>query len=162
MALGTQLEQNDVLISGNSVFRFIVQSDCILVVYNDELGITFWSSGTSSSNGCRLSVQSDCNLVLHETSGSVLWTTGTRRKCTTGAFRVNDDGTVELVGTLVSGCRSQMDVFRESPCREATRFAQQTAIFVQCYRTIATSSFMTATVARFGRRVLLVRLPSAS
>nr|CAD1817666.1 unnamed protein product [Ananas comosus var. bracteatus] len=84
------LYTNDVLFGGQSLtngnFRFTMQTDCNLVLYDG--GSAIWSSGTyRKGTGCYVKMQSDGNLVVYNGSNNALWASNTDRGgATTFAF----------------------------------------------------------------------------
>ncbi|XP_020101373.1 mannose-specific lectin-like [Ananas comosus] len=76
------LYTNDVLFGGQSLtngnFRFTMQTDCNLVLYDG--GSAIWSSGTyRKGTGCYVKMQSDGNLVVYNGSNNALWASNTDR-----------------------------------------------------------------------------------
>lgn len=120
-SLGARLEMGDELTAFN--FRFVVQSDCNLVIYNSIPERVMWASGTSSSKGCHLSIQNDCNVALYESDGALLWRTATNGKCTSGELVLGYDGRLVLEGN------SREELWESHRSRMRTRLFQGGEIY---------------------------------
>ncbi|CAL9763195.1 unnamed protein product [Musa acuminata subsp. burmannicoides] len=75
------LYTDETLYTGQSLtygsYRFIIQSDCNLVLYDS--GNAVWSSGTDNRGyNCILKMQADGNLVIYS-NGNALWASNTSR-----------------------------------------------------------------------------------
>jgi hypothetical protein len=83
----------------NIPFVFNNQTDEKLVVYNESVSPyqVMWKTGTQSASPAFLSVQPDANLVYYDTSGSVIWASGT------------DVDMPPMVPTLSNGATSRFD-----------------------------------------------------
>ncbi|XP_068160655.1 B-type lectin plumieribetin-like [Antennarius striatus] len=62
MSKNDELRRGDSLISNNKMFEAIFQDDGNFVIYTK--GEALWASGTNASEGFRLCLQGDCNLVI--------------------------------------------------------------------------------------------------
>lgn len=79
--------------SENSQFRFIMQDDGNLVLYQG--GTALWASHTVGSGATRAIMQADGNLALRSSSYTPVWSTGTRNNhC--ARLRIQDDGNVVI------------------------------------------------------------------
>lgn len=91
---GERLTTNQYLQSANGSYRFILQSDGNVVLYNTS-SRALWASNTVGTGGVTLNMQGDGNLVLRNASGSSVWSSKTYN---TGANRaiMRDDGNFVL------------------------------------------------------------------
>ncbi|XP_068604075.1 B-type lectin plumieribetin-like [Brachionichthys hirsutus] len=95
MSRNDELRRGDSLVSNNGRWKAIFQDDGNFVIYDD--GKATWASDTNGSDGFRLCLQGDCNLVLYSQNGGVVWTTDTYTSETNMChLQLTDDGKLEL------------------------------------------------------------------
>jgi len=73
---GKQLLINQSLISGDGMFKLILQSDGNLVLYQSG-NIARWHTHTNGSSVSRAIMQTDGNFVIYSPSNKVVWHTNT-------------------------------------------------------------------------------------
>lgn len=95
---GERLTSNQYLQSSNGNYRFILQSDGNVVLYNAS-NRPLWASNTVGKGGVTLNLQGDGNLVLRNTGGSSVWSTGTHGKGANRAVMQNDANVVLLTSS---------------------------------------------------------------
>ncbi|KAG6545093.1 hypothetical protein Mapa_013476 [Marchantia paleacea] len=89
---GMRLNSDQSTTSKNGVYKFIMQSDCNLVLYHNSVGALWASKTQGSASGCYMELQADGNAVVY--GGSVArWASGTSGR-NDGAhyIDVQDDG----------------------------------------------------------------------
>jgi len=92
------LYQGEFLQSPNGKFKFILQADGNLVLYEGKKAL--WSSETNGKSAKKLVMQSDGNLVLYSPNGPV-WATNTSGN--PGAYLVlQDDGNLVIYRAIWS------------------------------------------------------------
>ncbi|XP_039140857.1 mannose-specific lectin-like [Dioscorea cayenensis subsp. rotundata] len=74
------LYSGESLLSGQALYyasyTFIMQSDCNLVEYDN--GKAIWASGTNGrGTNCRVTMQSDGNLVIYDNNNKAVWASNT-------------------------------------------------------------------------------------
>lgn len=108
--LAANAAAEDILFNGESLntggflesgpYRFIMQSDCNLVLYVNRTR-ALWSSGTNGrGTSCRATLQNNGNLVV--LSGSdVVWTSNSARGSNNYRLIVQSDGNVVIYGAAL-------------------------------------------------------------
>ncbi|MFN8488821.1 MAG: hypothetical protein U0350_14560 [Caldilineaceae bacterium] len=94
---GEHLNNGEVLISENGLFKLGLQSDGNLVLYRLMAAAyqARWASGTNGHKIAHANMQGDGNLVLRGPDGSAVWATGTEGN--PGAFlQIQNDGNVVI------------------------------------------------------------------
>ena len=77
--------------SPNGRYRLALQTDGNLVLYDDEVGVDLWSTGTEGTVVRQALMQTDGNFVIYDAGGAAIWSTGTQGH--QGArLAVQDDG----------------------------------------------------------------------
>ena len=77
--------------SPNGRYRLALQTDGNLVLYDDEVGVNLWSTGTEGTVVRQALMQTDGNFVIYDAGGAAIWSTGTQGH--QGArLAVQDDG----------------------------------------------------------------------
>ncbi|XP_062860629.1 B-type lectin plumieribetin-like [Trichomycterus rosablanca] len=101
LSMNTELRKGDLLVSNNGEYKAILQEDGNFVVYGWK---PLWHTNTArNTEGLRLIMQGDCNLVLYANRKPV-WQTNTVNKSplmcrltlTNDGFLVVDNDMVEL------------------------------------------------------------------
>jgi len=84
--------------SANAMFKFNIQPDGNLVVYQQPDSTPMWSSGTpgNDATGGRFGVQMDGNMVYRFADGTVIWHATTHTYSTPGKLVLQDDGDLVL------------------------------------------------------------------
>nr|XP_046227500.1 mannose-specific lectin-like [Scatophagus argus] len=89
-----ELRRGDFLVSNNGEFKAIFQDDGNFVVYGWK---PVWASGTDGSDGFRLCVQGNCNVVMYNQQDEPRWSTGTGKlESNMCHLQLTNDGTLEL------------------------------------------------------------------
>jgi cytochrome c peroxidase len=91
LKVNEKLSQSQFLESSNGAYRFNLQGDGNLVLREQSSGDALWSSKTNGTNGTRLSMQTDGNLVLYTSSNAAVWASGTNGTGAT-SFTIQNDG----------------------------------------------------------------------
>ncbi|HEX8581258.1 MAG TPA: CHAP domain-containing protein, partial [Acidimicrobiales bacterium] len=86
---GEGLRAGHLLESANGQYRFAMQGDGNLVLYNTS-SRPLWATGTAGSAGAWAVMQGDGNLVVYSASGAPLWSSATGSAGS--SFVVQDDG----------------------------------------------------------------------
>jgi hypothetical protein len=97
LAPGQFLMAGETLVSTNQRYRFALQTDGNLVLYDIDTAI--WSSGTYGASVTALAMQTDANLVIYGPGGAV-WSSGSYHKATNAGLTVQNDGNVVVYGTV--------------------------------------------------------------
>jgi hypothetical protein len=72
-------------------YRLALQTDGNLVLYDDEVGVDLWSTGTEGTVVTQALMQADGNFVIYDATGTAIWSTGTQGN--PGArLAIQDDG----------------------------------------------------------------------
>lgn len=95
LVMGEQLTPGQSVWSANRRFRFVLQTDGNLVLYDNARNRALWATGTNGRRVTRAVMQVDGNLVLYNGHVAV-WSTRTRSRGAT--LVVQDDGNVVLYG----------------------------------------------------------------
>ncbi|MEI6429483.1 MAG: trypsin-like peptidase domain-containing protein [Pseudanabaena sp. ELA607] len=95
LKIGEDMRIGRTLTSANSCFSLIMQSDGNLVLYENLISQSLWSSDSAGKGGQKVQFQRDGNLVLFNSMGNVLWKSDTHGQ---GASRlqVQNDGNVVI------------------------------------------------------------------
>ena len=98
LAPGQTLNPGDEIRSPSGQYRFVMQGDGNLVLYNTaDGGTSFWASNTPYAPGANATLQTDGNLVVSMPDGRVVWSSGTYNH--PGAVLLaQDDGNVVVYG----------------------------------------------------------------
>lgn len=110
LVLGNVVVAEEMLFSGenlnagefleNGPYRFIMQTDCNLVLYMNQTR-ALWSSRTDGrGTSCRATLQNDGNLVVFSGTASV-WNSGTARGSNNYRLIVQSDGNVVIYGAAL-------------------------------------------------------------
>ena len=94
---GGVLLAGEMLVSSNQRYRFAMQTDGNLVLY--DIASPTWSSGTFGAAVTHLVMQTDANLVIYGPAGAV-WASGTSLKATNAGLFVQNDGNVVIYGQV--------------------------------------------------------------
>lgn len=94
LAVGEQLNPALYLSSSNNAYKFILQPDGNIVLYNASNQVR-WASDTQGKGGTKLVLQGDGNLVLYTASGTAVWSSGTAGSAASKLV-VLDNGNVVL------------------------------------------------------------------
>lgn len=97
MTSGQQLNTEGYLSSANKSYKFVLQGDGNVVLYNAS-GQVRWASDTNGKGGTRLVLQGDGNLVLYSASGAAVWSSNTPGS-NASKLVVQDGGNVVLLNT---------------------------------------------------------------
>jgi hypothetical protein len=97
MSAGQQINSDQYLSSSNKAYKFILQADGNIVLYNASNQVR-WSSDTQGKGGTKLVLQSDGNLVLYTASGTPVWSSGTNGSAAS-KLAILDNGNVVLTTT---------------------------------------------------------------
>ncbi|XP_073344783.1 B-type lectin plumieribetin-like [Pagrus major] len=91
-----ELHRGEYLLSKNGRWKAVFQDDGNFVLYDD--GRAVWASDTSGSDGFRLCMQPDCNLVIYDRTSDPKWATNTCQSNEVEMCRVmlSDDGKLRL------------------------------------------------------------------
>ncbi len=89
---GQRLAVGQELMSPNQYFRFVMQGDGNVVLY-DKANHAMWASNTANKGGNRLIMQGDGNLVLYTAANKPIWASNTANHAG-AAVRMQDDGNV--------------------------------------------------------------------
>ncbi|MDO8793020.1 MAG: pre-peptidase C-terminal domain-containing protein, partial [Vicinamibacterales bacterium] len=91
---GGRLLAGQAIVSPNSRYRLVYQSDGNLVLYDNTAGTATWFAGTSGAPG-QVVLQTDGNMVIYSAGNAALWFTGTPGN--PGAFlALQSDGNLVL------------------------------------------------------------------
>lgn len=91
---GQELQIGKRLESNNGMYKFVMQHDGNLVLYN-QVGKALWASGTHNVAIRRCIMQTDGNLVLYRYDGKPAWNSGTHGK-PNSTLIVQNDGNVVI------------------------------------------------------------------
>ncbi|XP_068604121.1 B-type lectin plumieribetin-like [Brachionichthys hirsutus] len=95
MSKNDELRRGDFMVSNNGRWKAIFQDDANFVIYDD--GEATWASNTCGSDGFRLCLQGDCNLVLYSQNDGAVWSTDTYTlEANMCRLQMTDDGKLEL------------------------------------------------------------------
>ncbi|OVA04945.1 Bulb-type lectin domain [Macleaya cordata] len=84
----------------NEPYKFIMQSDCNLVLYKN--GAARWNSGTNGRGAdCYVVLQNDGNLVILSGQGGVIWASQSNRGLNTYRLVLQTDGNVVIYGGAI-------------------------------------------------------------
>uniref|UniRef100_A0A671Y2N7 Mannose-specific lectin-like n=1 Tax=Sparus aurata TaxID=8175 RepID=A0A671Y2N7_SPAAU len=91
-----ELQRGEYLMSNNGRWKAVLQDDGNFVLYDD--GKVVWASNTHGSDGYRLCMQPDCNLVIYNRGNVPKWATNTYQPKEVEMCRVvlTDEGKLEL------------------------------------------------------------------
>ncbi|PTQ26433.1 hypothetical protein MARPO_1717s0001 [Marchantia polymorpha] len=145
---GMRLSSGQFVMSQNRVYRFIMQADCNLVLYQTGVG-PLWDSNTiGSASDCYMELQSDGDAVVYG-GGVARWASGTGGR-NDGAHRIDvqDDGSTVMYneaneaiwatntssGRITQGMRLSSGQFVESRNR-VYRFIMQADCNLVLYQT---------------------------
>ncbi|CAL9119590.1 unnamed protein product [Musa textilis] len=97
------LYTDETLYTGQSLtygsYRFTIQSDCNLVLYDSDRAV--WSSGTDNRGyNCILKMQADGNLVIYS-NGNALWASDTSRGQANYILVLQRDRNVVIYGPAI-------------------------------------------------------------
>ncbi|XP_040022993.2 B-type lectin plumieribetin [Gasterosteus aculeatus] len=85
-----ELRKGDFLISNNKEWKAVFQEDGNFVIYGWK---PFWASDTSGSDGMRVCMQEDCNLVMYNKSDQPKWhTNSSKPKSNMCRLRLTNEG----------------------------------------------------------------------
>ncbi|KAF5182869.1 Mannose-binding lectin [Thalictrum thalictroides] len=101
----------DILFSGESLnanefietgpYRFIMQTDCNLVLYVNRTR-ALWNSRTNGrGTSCRATMQNNGNLVVLSGTGDVVWSSGSARGPNNYRLIIQGDGNVVIYGAAL-------------------------------------------------------------
>ena len=99
---GETLTENQKLISLNGKYSLIMQDDGNAVIYRqvNNSRPAIWATGTNGQGkGCKFICQTDGNLVIYNSSGTPVWSSGTYGKPISGLIMQNDGNLVLYNGT---------------------------------------------------------------
>jgi hypothetical protein len=97
---GATLHPGEELLSPGGIYGLLMQWDGNLVMYSCPPGgnsggsscpYALWSLGTSGRPGNVLTMQTDGNLVVYDTAGRPVWSTGSFGSGSSNVFRMQDD-----------------------------------------------------------------------
>ncbi|XP_068604118.1 B-type lectin plumieribetin-like [Brachionichthys hirsutus] len=95
MSKNDELRRGDFMVSNNGRWKAIFQDDANFVIYDD--GEATWASNTCRSDGFRLCLQGNCNLVLYNKNNVARWMSKSGRLETNMChLQLTDDGKLEL------------------------------------------------------------------
>jgi subtilisin family serine protease len=93
---GQALTAGQQLVSGNGLYRLVMQGDGNLVLYN-QINQALWHLGTFGNPGAFLVFQGDGNVVLYRANGTPLWQTVSYGTAANN-FLVQNDSNIVLYG----------------------------------------------------------------
>ncbi|XP_068160401.1 B-type lectin plumieribetin-like [Antennarius striatus] len=95
MSKNDELRKGDSLQSNNGKWVAIFQDDGNFVIYTN--GKAAWASGTNGSDGFRVVLQGDCNLVMYDCNDGAVWSTNSYTlEANMCHLRITDGGALEL------------------------------------------------------------------
>ena len=97
---GTDKMIPDAVYSRDKKDQLILQSDGNLVIYCVATGKALWSTQTNRKDGKTLFFQTDGDLVLHNSTGKVIWHSNIKSKCAGSElayFTLQDDGNLAML-----------------------------------------------------------------
>jgi hypothetical protein len=94
-----------VIRSPNGAFRLIYQQDGNLVLYNERTGAPVWASGTVGATPGSVVLHMDGEMIVHDVSGTLRWTTGAKGRGG-ASLDLDDDGKliIQSDGRVVWSC----------------------------------------------------------
>nr|AMZ79753.1 agglutinin preproprotein [Allium hookeri] len=80
-------------------YRFIMQDDCNLVLYEYSTPVWASNTGVTGRNGCRAVMQADGNFVGYDSNGRAVWASNSRRGNGNYVLVLQEDRNVVIYGT---------------------------------------------------------------